>query len=103
MLPIENLPLTHVLIRVCNRSLQERHRTALSREQMSLWLAGYSKTPGFDVQFGVILDRVGPDLASGRLPLHSDSDRSGTMPPNDAKGHKPLSSWQKDSALGPMI
>ena len=24
-----------------------RHRTGLSREQMSLWLAGYQKTPGF--------------------------------------------------------
>jgi hypothetical protein len=50
----KKLPLTRVLIRVRNRPLQERHRTGLSREQMSLWLAGYPKTPGFDVQFGSI-------------------------------------------------
>src|SRR5262245_40945262 len=52
VLPIENLPLTRVLIRVRYGLLQERHRTGLSREQKSLWLAGYPKTPGFDVQFG---------------------------------------------------
>jgi hypothetical protein len=52
VLPIENLPLTRVF-RVRNRPLQERHRTGLSREQMSLWLAGYPKTPRFDVRFGV--------------------------------------------------
>ena len=52
MLPIEKLPLTRVLIRDRNRPLRERHRTGLSREQMSLWLAGYPKTPGFDLQFG---------------------------------------------------
>jgi hypothetical protein len=52
VLPIENLPLARVLIRVRNRPLQERHRTGRSREQMSLWLAGYPKTPGFDVRFG---------------------------------------------------
>jgi hypothetical protein len=50
-LPIEKLPLSRVLIRVCNRPLQERHRTGLSREQMSLWLAGYPKTQRFDVRF----------------------------------------------------
>ena len=43
---------TRILIRVCNQPLQERHRTGLSREQTSLWLAGYPKTPGFDVRFG---------------------------------------------------
>jgi hypothetical protein len=52
VLPIENLLLARVLIRVRNRPLQERHRTGRSREQMSLWLAGYPKTPGFDVRFG---------------------------------------------------
>jgi hypothetical protein len=52
VLPIENLPLARVLIRVRNRPVQERHRTGRSREQMSLWLAGYPKTPGFDVRFG---------------------------------------------------
>src|SRR3974390_3096875 len=41
--PNRKLPLTRMLIRVCNRPLQERHRTGLSREQMSLWLAGYPK------------------------------------------------------------
>jgi hypothetical protein len=51
VLPIENLPLARVLTRVRNRPLQERHRTGRSREQMSLWLAGYPKTPGFDVRF----------------------------------------------------
>ena len=52
VLPIENLPLARVLIRVRNGLLQERNRTGLSREQKSLGLAGYPKTPGFDVQFG---------------------------------------------------
>ena len=58
VLPIEKLPLTRVLIRVRNRPLQERHRTGLSREQMSLWLAGYPKTLGFDVRFGSTTDIV---------------------------------------------
>jgi hypothetical protein len=43
VLPIENLLLARVLIRVRNRPLQERHRTGRSREQ---------KTLGFDVRFG---------------------------------------------------
>jgi hypothetical protein len=41
--PNRKLPLTCLLIRVCNRPPQERHRTGLSREKMSLWLAGYPK------------------------------------------------------------
>src|SRR5262249_1125554 len=59
VLPIENLPLARVLIRLRNRPLQKRHRTARSREQMSLWPAGYPKTPGFDVRFGSKADILG--------------------------------------------
>ena len=58
VLPIENLLLARVLTRVRNRCLQERHRTGRSREQMSLWLAGAPKTPGFDVRFGSKADIV---------------------------------------------
>ena len=58
VLPIESLPLARVLIRIRNRPLQERRRTGRSREQMSLWLAGAPKTPGFDVRFGTKADIV---------------------------------------------
>ena len=60
VLPIENLPLARMLIRVRNRPLQYRHRTGLSGEQMSLWLAGYPKTPDFDVRFGSKADIKAP-------------------------------------------
>jgi hypothetical protein len=43
VLPIENLPMALVLIRVRNQSARERYRTGLSREQMCLWVAGYPK------------------------------------------------------------
>jgi hypothetical protein len=64
VLPIENLPLARVLIRVRNRPVQERHRTGRSRDQMSLWLTGYPKTPGFDVRFGsqADMDRSNRDV-----------------------------------------
>jgi hypothetical protein len=58
VLPIENLPVALVLIRVRNQSARERYRTGLSREQMCLWVAGYPKTPGCDVRFGVIMRRT---------------------------------------------
>ena len=63
--------------RVNSRSqspLQERHRTGLSREQISLWLAGYPKTPGFDLLFGSYsTEIVRPRLVHVRF--NSDSDR----------------------------
>ena len=51
---------------VCNRLLQERHRTGLSREQMSLWLAGYPKTPRLRRP---IWGRSGHSGVSGARPL----------------------------------
>ena len=44
--------MARALIRVRNRPPRERYRTGLSREQMSLWFAGYPKTPGCDFRFG---------------------------------------------------
>jgi hypothetical protein len=44
--------MARVLIRVRNRPPRERYRTGLTREHMSLWFAGYPKTPGCDVRFG---------------------------------------------------
>ena len=52
VLPIENLPMARVFIRVRNRPPRERDRTGLSREQISFWFADYPKTPGCDVRFG---------------------------------------------------
>jgi hypothetical protein len=69
VLPIENLPLARVLIRVRNRPLQERHRTGRNREQMSLWLAGYPKTLGFDVRFG-----SKPDIGLPPVDVRSSSE-----------------------------
>ncbi len=43
--------MARVVTRVRNRPTRERYRTGLSREQMSLWFAGYPKTPGCDVRF----------------------------------------------------
>jgi hypothetical protein len=39
---------------------RERYRTGLSREQMSLWFAGYPKTPGCDVRFESEADPTAP-------------------------------------------
>jgi hypothetical protein len=87
------LPLTGMLIRVCNRPLQERHRTDLSREQMSLWLAGYPKTPRFDVWFGsnsaVVLDRPGRQLTR----------RAGRMPTTEGVGHSGCEQMQQVAPL----
>jgi hypothetical protein len=44
--------MARVLIRVRNRPPRERYRTGLSREQMSLWFAGYPKAPGCDFRYG---------------------------------------------------
>jgi hypothetical protein len=60
--PNRKLPLTRMLIRVCNRPLQERHRTGLSREQMSLWLAGYPKTPRLRRPIWVKADIEAPQM-----------------------------------------
>jgi hypothetical protein len=68
--PIENLPPTRVLIRVCNRLVQEHHRTGLSREQMSLWLAGYPKRRASTSELGQI--RTWP-IAAEQVSLSSTS------------------------------
>jgi len=66
-----------MLIRVCNRPLQERRRTGLSREQISLWLAGYPKTPRLRRP---ILVTSGHSGVSGARPLYPQKADIGTQP-----------------------
>src|SRR6516164_9945696 len=68
-----------MLIRVCNRPLQERHRTGLSREQMSLWLAGYPKTPRLRHPIWVISGHWSASIRCPLYPQKRTSLNSGRM------------------------
>jgi len=68
---------------------RERYRTSLSREQMSLWFAGYPKTPGCDVRFGSRLCE-NSDVELARRISVSISSLSNPIAPATSLGRKQL-------------